>query len=208
LPLVAVENVTSPVSPLANWRSRNKRPGGQPRLVGSISSDVGGPPFTKGCSMLAAAVPAAHFRPPQPGRQSSCGDWVIKVCALGSTTLVTPWRQNSAQSRGPPPLPCPNLWVPWCSCPWRGCGVLTVSQSTRCLPLEAVDLESLLFLLPRAKGVSDDPLRVLLLPDATRWNPRRPWRKHHDARVESYPCHVHDVAYHAPILPQTREQAW
>jgi len=28
------------------------------------------------------------------------------------------------------------------------------------------------------------------------------------ARVESYPCHVHDVAYHAPILPSTREQAW
>jgi len=144
------------------------------------AGDSGRPSFTKAGSMLAASFipgamigrcppvsPAAHLRPPQPGMQSSCGDWVIRVCALGSTTLVTPWRQSSAQSRGPPPLPCPNLWVPWCSSTWRGCGVLTVSQSTRCLPLEAVDLESLLFLLPRAKGVSD-PLKTLLLPDATR----------------------------------------
>ena len=154
------------VSPLAYSRSRNKRPGGQPRLVGRVVSGVGWPSLsTRIRSMLATslprapmigrfppAAPVAHLRPPQPGMQSSCGDWVTRVCALGSTTLVTPWRQSSAQSRGPPPLPCPNLWVPWCSSTWRGCGVLTVSQSTRCLPLEAADLESLLFLRPRARG--------------------------------------------------------
>jgi hypothetical protein len=37
---------------------------------------------------------------------------------------------------------------------------------------------------------------------------RREYSTIFHARVESHPCHVHDVAYHAPILPPTREQAW
>ena len=88
----------------------NKRPGFGHALL-ATSFGVGRMrSFTKAGSMLAASFtpgaimigrcppvsPAAHLRPPQPGMQSSCGDWVIKVGALGPTTLVTPWQQSSA----------------------------------------------------------------------------------------------------------------